>query len=394
MKILYYSSSPLLTTSIQSGPGTHIREMINGMKELGHEVLPVIIGDEISTTGEETTVINKKGIIFSLAKKIIPSVVWRSLKELKLIRFDKHAEQILEEKVRVFKPDLIYERSAYLQTSGINIAKKYKIKHYMEINAPFIEEVKQFENSDTFLVKQAINFERELITSPDKVFVVSSGIKKYYSKYSTDTNKIIVMPNSINLDVIKVNVILKLQLENEFNTKGKTVIGFVGSIFPYHGVDILIKGFAKYQLTNPASVLLIVGDGYIIPELKELAKELNIPPYKVIFTGSVKHKDVFTYIDLMDITVLAKSNWFCSPIKIFEYGAMNKAVIAVNTIGVKDVMGDGVDGLLIDPTEENLFRALSALTNDEARRKQMAQHFHDKVVANYTWRKTAEVVLS
>ena len=71
-----------------------------------------------------------------------------------------------------------------------------------------------------------------------------------------------------------------------------------------------------------------MGDGEILSDLKLLCSNLNISD-SVIFTGSVAHADVFAYIDLMEIAVMAKSNWYGSPVKIFEYGAMKKAIISL-----------------------------------------------------------------
>lgn len=393
MKILYYSSSPTLKLSIQAGPGTHMREMIDAMTDLGHEVLPLIMGDEIISDNVNThfATLNRK--VIGILKKIIPLFIWRSLKDYKLMKFDKYAEKILEHRIVKFKPDLIYERASYLQLSGVFIAKKHKIRHFMEINAPFKEEVEQFENAKSLYIKKILNFEKEIIDFPAKVFVVSSGLKKYYQKNTNDGGKIIVTPNSISLRRLEVDFSLKRKLQNTFKLNEKTVIGFVGSMFAYHGVDILIKAFYKFQCNNSDTLLLIVGDGLIIPNLKQLVSDLKITE-KVVFTGSVNHKDVFTYIDLMDITVLAKSNWYCSPMKIFEYGAMGKAVISANTPGVRDVMENNIDGLLINATEDDLYRSICSLIENKDLRNKMAVHFKTKIINNYTWTNTAKLVLT
>jgi glycosyltransferase involved in cell wall biosynthesis len=75
---------------------------------------------------------------------------------------------------------------------------------------------------------------------------------------------------------------------------------------------------------------------------------------KVVFTGSIHHSQVFGCIGLMDVTIMAKSNWYGSPIKIFEYGMMGKPIIAPDNIPVNDIMINGMTGLLIQPDVDHL----------------------------------------
>ena len=139
--------------------------------------------------------------------------------------------------------------------------------------------------------------------------------------------------------------------------------------------------------------LLIVGSGEALDDLKNLAQKLKIEN-QVVFAGSVPHHEVFNYIDLMDITVMAKSNWYGSPVKIFEYGAMGKAIIAPDVIPVRDVMIDAIDGILVQPEQVALTNALEKLFIDEKLRKNIADNFKQKVLANHTWEKMAEKLLS
>jgi glycosyltransferase involved in cell wall biosynthesis len=393
MKILYYSSHPQLKLSVQSGPGTHMREMITALQNAGHEVMPLIMGEALDKSGGRSDNVNKQPGMKRIIKKIVFTSLWRTVKELLLIRYDKKAEKILEEKVLAFKPDLIYERGAYLQLSGIHVATKLKIRYFIEINTLYMEEMLQFEGSETYLRKRAIETERTQIAFSSKVFVVTTVLKEYYKRYTDKPDKIVVTPNSIDPAKTQINLILKNQLLQKYNLAGKYVIGFVGSIFPYHGVDILIRAFSELIKKRSDLLLFIVGDGYVIPELKMLTKSLDIDK-NVLFTGNVPHKEVFTYIDMMRITVLPKTNYFCSPLKIFEYGAMGKAIVAVNTRGVRDVMIHQKDGILTEPNQASLSKAIQTLLDDEQMMVDLSEHFRTKVLAKHTWKQTADTVLN
>ena len=390
MKILYYSAHPGLKMNAATGYGTHMREMIEAFKRKGHEVLPVILGDikrNIEVVPESNKLFLKKAI-----KKIIPNYLWKSLKDYELIKFDLNAELILEEKIIAFNPDLIYERGSYLQLSGVKMAKKFKLKHYIELNAPFVEESASFEGAAGFFKQKALHIEKEQILQSEKTIVVSSALQNYYSdKYKVHKSNFLVTPNCINAQGVLSNIELKQELITRYHLKDKKIIGFVGSIFPYHGVDLLIEAFSELQPLYAHLQLLIVGDGAMLPKLKAYAFSMGT---NAIFTGSVSHKEIYTYIDIMDIAVMAKSNWYGSPVKIFEYGAMGKTIIAPDTKPVRDVMEDGVDGFLVKPAVKDLKNAISKIMEDAELGIKMGENFKNKVFANYTWDAIAAKILN
>lgn len=389
MKILYYSPHPQLNLSDRTGYGTHMREMIGAFRGLGHTVHVVIQGGTEESTIDSN---RKRKIGKQFLKKVIGKYLWRSLKELKTVYFDKQSRKTLSDEVKKFSPNLIYERVGFLFSSGAEVALRYNIKYITEINAPFEEEVKSFEGAGSFFTRLGKRRMMKVLRQSNLICSVSSSLKDFLVRtYSVDARRILVTPNAINPDVIKLDASLKESIRKSI-TMGRKVIGFVGSIFPYHGVDLLLEAFAKIRKDHGDCMLLIVGDGYIIPQLKKMSQELKCSD-QVVFTGSVKHEDVYSYIDMMDIAVLAKSNWYCSPIKIFEYGAMNKPIISPDTRAVRDVMENDNDGLLIQPNKEELYLALKKLLDDPAYAALLSMKFMEKVLLNYTWRHTAEKVL-
>ncbi|MBN8703566.1 MAG: glycosyltransferase family 4 protein [Bacteroidetes bacterium] len=394
MKILYYSSHPQLSLYAQSGPGTHIREMINAFQELGHDVLPVIMGGDKPLQTNQKHISQKESGLKKAIKKIVPKKIWRTLKEYKLLQFDKAAEKLLHDKIVEFNPDIVYERGAYLQTSGLNVLKLFPhIKHVTEINAPYLEEMLQFEGVDTLLKKKAITAESRQIKESTLVSVVSTPLKKHYSQYTQTTDKIVVVPNAINEILINIDVVLQEKIRNQYRLSNKTVIGFVGSIFPYHGVDLLIESFAALLPKHPQIALLIVGDGQILPDLKKLTQSLHIEQH-VHFTGSVKHTDVFSHINCMDITILAKTNYFCSPVKIFEYGVLEKAIVSISTSAIQDVLTHKKNAFLIPSASKNeLTDAISYLLSNPEEARRLGRKVKQDILSNHTWIKNAQTIL-
>ena len=386
MRILYFSPHPHLHQHAPTGYGTHIREMIASWRRMDITVQTFIAGDKPAEAAGEARPSGLK----STARKLLPRILWESIKDLKLIRFDTALEKELEAIVQNFRPDLIYERVAYLQNSGVRVAAKHGIRHIAEINAPFPEERVSFSGKSLF-VKMSRDNLREILIKSDCISVVSSALRDHLLTQLTDAEgKIHVVPNSVNPASVNHNPPRVREIREELGLEGFTVIGFVGSIFPYHGVDTLIDAFA--ELENPEVKLLIVGDGETLPELKARARAKGVLG-RTIFTGSVPHRDVFPLIEAMDICCMARSNWYGSPVKIFEYGLMKKPVIAPDVIPVRDVMGPE-DGILVKPDVGAFRSALERLVKDPALRNQLAENWQQKVLLNHTWDISAQKTLT
>lgn len=387
MKILYYSPHPHLNLQDFSGYGTHMREMIGAFRSLGHEVLPVIAGGT-----EKNRKVKNTHIGYSL-KKILPGYLRETIKDFLLLQKDKQLEQSLLQQVELFQPDLIYERGAYLQLSGCNAARKSGVRHVVEINAPLTDEKNMLQGKSLFS-RESDKMEKELIAAADKILVVSSRLKEYYtSKFNGSGEKFLVVPNAVNLRLVKPDDGLVNDIRSRFNLQGKMVIGFVGSIFKYHGVDILIDAFNEIASKAKDIQLMIVGDGEISGELKLLAENYNISD-KVIFTGNVKPSETFSFIEVFDIAVLPRTKEYMSPIKIFEYGSLGKAIVAADVSSVRDVMTHGVHGILVQPGKKALAEGILQLINDSSLRKTAGENFRKKILSEHTWEKMARKILS
>lgn len=393
MKIIYYSPHPTHDIVSEVGYSTHQRETIIAFKEAGNEVLPVILG---GNTPAEKKVFVQKGLKFRIkegVKFILPPLFWNAIKDLGIRKHDKFAGAELEKAILEFEPDLIYERSEYMQNSGVNIAQKHRVKHFLELNAPFMEEMKEWEGA-SLMHKYGHKLEKEKFEKTTHIFVVSTALKQFVqSRYRINESKISVIPNCIRPDGVKVNAEIVKTLKTKYNPESKKVIGFVGSIFPHHGINELIEAFAATQKVGHDALLMIVGGGMNEAEIKEKAKK-ECKPGSVIFTGKVPHHEVFNYIELMDITVMPKSNWYGSPMKIFEYGILGKAVVAPDNIPVRDAMVHLQDGYLIDNNPDSLQKAFEYLFNHPKEMKEMGASFRNKILENFTWKKQAEMILN
>lgn len=395
MKIIYLSLHPHIGRHDISGPGMHIREVIKGLQECGNEVIWVSPNMTSEQSQDKESLTNKGGAK-GVLKKLIPSVIWETLLDIQLIRIDRKFERELQMKIDTYQPDLIYERAYYMMGAGHRLAKKNQIPYLVEMNSPYIIEKPQMSHK-SWLGAIAERNEKMQFVAAKYVLVVTSSLKKHFSdKYPEIRDKLVVIPNAVRSEYILTDAVsADSEMRRELGLSDNHVlITFIGSIFPYHGVDLLIEAFASATAMSQTQMkLLIIGDGEILPDLKRLADSLGLGE-NIFFAGKMPNEQARRFLAVSQIAVQANCTWYNSPIKLFEYGSQRVAVIAPRCPGVEDVMTDGEDGVLIDPDKNSLVMALNFLVENPEIRERYANCFQEKVKTFHTWNETAKKIVA
>ena len=392
LRIIYYSPHPTHDIVSEVGYSTHQRESIHAFRQLGHEVFPVVLGGtEQSAVNTHIAGLSEQAGNLSGVKKLLPLWLWNALKDLKLLKHDKKAGLQLEQAILDFKPDMIYERGEYLQDSGVKMAEKHGIKHVLEVNSPVVEEMAAFEGLDLlrFLGHRK---EHKKLNGTSHVIAVSSAMKEYLQTFYGCKKPIHVAPNAINPEKEKFDPEIVAGIRSKFSEVTR-IIGFVGSLFPYHGVDGLIDTFAEVVKQEPHTHLMIVGDGSIRAGLAAKAERL-LSKSAYTFTGKIPHGQIMNYIKAFDVAVMPSSNWYGSPIKIFEYGLTGVPIVAPDKAPLRDVMEHKKHGLLVSDNQENLKNALLFMLQNTEAAKEMGTCFREKILKQHTWNAQASGILS
>src|SRR5699024_6425288 len=166
--------------------------------------------------------------------------------------------------------------------------------------------------------------------------------------------------------------------------------GFVGTLKPWHGTDLLLHALAR---TDQRLELDICGTGPQQEELELLAAELGITQ-RVRFHGAVAPEHVPEFLHGLDIATApypAGEHYF-SPLKVYEYLAAGLPVVASAIGTIPALLEDGELGVLVEPGDvAALAGALAALAADPARhppprRPRLAAAGRDSAVREHDWR--------
>jgi glycosyltransferase involved in cell wall biosynthesis len=175
---------------------------------------------------------------------------------------------------------------------------------------------------------------------------------------------------------------------------GKLVLGFTGFVRDWHGLDAVLDWMANPAV--PANVhFLLVGEGPALSSLKEQAERLNIAD-RITFAGLVDRDTVARMVAAFDIALQPKSVEYASPLKLFEYMALGKAIVAPDQENIREVLEPNRSALLFDPSKpESLTAAIATLAADESLRARLGKEARNAIDARgYTWSKNAERVIA
>ena len=138
---------------------------------------------------------------------------------------------------------------------------------------------------------------------------------------------------------------------------------------------------------------MLVGDGPVAGRLRERIAYHKLGE-NVILTGPVRRDEVPRYIAAMDICVLPDSNNYGSPMVLFEFMAMGKAIVAADLPPIRDVVQNGETGLLVERGNSGAIeQAIRLLADNPQVRERLGRQARQAVMENHNWENNARRVV-
>lgn len=376
MKILYHHR-----TASKDGQAVHIEELIAALRELGHEVRvvapPLSRGEKM---GEDATFVHR-------LKALMP----KALYELLELAYSWLAYRQLAKAARELRPDFIYERYNLYLLAGNMLKRRLGIPLLLEVNAPLAEERGRF--GGLGLPWLAHWSERRAWQGADFVLPVTHVLAGYVAAAGVPTERICVIPNGINKKHFAAAPVPD-DAKRRLGLTDRLVLGFTGFVRDWHGVDRVIRWMASADAPDNL-YLLVVGDGPVRAALERLASEFSLAE-RVHFTGVIDRAQVPEYVAAFDIALQPAVVPYASPLKLFEYLALGKAIIAPRQPNIEEVLSDGENALLFDADANGGFeKALTRLCADAALRARLSKGAAETIDRlDLTWLANAHKVIA
>ena len=370
MRILY-------SHRIQSrdGQSVHLDEIVAALRQLGHDVVVVGPGlyDSAGFGGESRLV--------AALRRRLP----QALLELAELAYNIPAFLRLRRVAAAFQPDLIYERYNLYFLAGILLRRWRGVPLFLEINAPVCEERARY--GGLALPRLAGSLQRWVWRSADRTLVVTAALKRIVIAAGAVAATVSVVPNGIDPRMFPA--------EPYRARRGAPVaIGFIGFVRDWHGLEEVIDALAGERRSTPVE-LVIAGDGPARAALQHRAATLGVGSH-VHFIGLQPRSAIAALIGQFDIALQPRAVSYASPLKIFEYMACGRAIVAPDQPNIREILTDGETALLFDPDAPGaLWQAILRLVDDPALRERLGGAARRALEArDYTWRRNAQRIVA
>jgi glycosyltransferase involved in cell wall biosynthesis len=288
--------------------------------------------------------------------------------------------------VRRFKPDVIYERFSLFLLAGTLLRYVLRTPFVLEVNSPAFEERR--DHDGLRLAGLGRLCQRWIWRRADLVLPVTDVLADYVRAAGVPEERILVVQNGI--DPAKFNANLPVaEAKAALGLEGKTVIGFTGFVRQWNNLGRVVEWLAADAPAD--AVFLIVGDGPGRAALEQKAEQLGVGE-RMKFTGIVQRDAIAQHVAAFDIAVISGVTLYSSPLKLFEYMGLGKAVIAPDEANIREILTDGENAILAG--EDDFAAGLTRIAGDPAlcERLGYAGRAHIET-GGFTWDQNAERIM-
>jgi glycosyltransferase involved in cell wall biosynthesis len=377
-----------------NGYATRSHGLLSAWHALGWDVLPVVrAGAADAPDAAGATEAHKVGAL--QYRRLISS----SRQGLGQMAYLHAAADEIRALIEQWRPQVVHAASNYMTALPACLAAR-------EAGLPFVYEVRGFwdvtrASSDPSFAATAECrylrlFEGRLLEAADAIITLTSAMKAELVRRGAAADRVWIAPNAVDADVLQPrprdpDIAAMLSLP-----AGVPVIGYVGSVVDYEGLDDLVQACAILRQRGLAFHLLVVGDGLALPALKERIAGLGLE-LCVTLGKRVEHSQVPLVYSLIDICAFPRKPWpvceLVSPLKPLEAMAFEKAVVVSDVGGMAGMVRPGDTGEVFPKGNvQSLADSLTGLLTDLALARAMGRRAREWVRESRSWRASASSV--
>jgi len=378
MKICYLMPDRGIPLDGTKGASAHVRGLARAFVELGHSV--TVIAAEPAVSPE---VLIPGARFHPLVSPAMNRLAFESL-EPRMARALAHlwnnvgAQIALNQVLSAAEFDCVYERLSPFGIAGSLVTRERGQFHVLEVNAPLSWEGARYRKQA--FAEDAAALERQTLLHASLILPVSAELKQLLLNNGVLAERVEVIPNGVDTELFSPDGLFE---RNGFGDQ--IVVGFVGSLKPWHGLDVLIEAFTEL-LDDPRFHLFVLGSG---PEARLISSLAERHSGRVTLKNGVAHGDVPRHLRAMDIAVApypALEPFYFSPLKLLEYMAAGRAIVASKLGQIPELIQDGRTGVLVEPgNASQLAGAIKRLGSDLVLRKRLGTQARADAVRSHRW---------
>ncbi|MGW3150757.1 glycosyltransferase family 4 protein [Streptomyces sp. NPDC001177] len=288
-------------------------------------------------------------------------------------------------------PAFVYQRNAFLCRTGADVSRQLRVPLVLEWNnsAVWANQNWYLQGPQGRLFRRiGERIERYSVRSAALVAAVSHKAAEMATEMGADPATVAVVTNAVDAECVPAPA--------PGPRRQEVRLGWVGGFGSYHGVDIAVESLRHL----PEHVVLkLIGDG---PEREACAKraaDLGVHD-RISWTGALPRQKALAELSDCDILVsphrwVGNGSFFGSPVKLFEYMALGRPIVASRLEQIGEILEDGVTAALCDPGDpEDLARGIAGVLARPDRGASLGVKARQEALQRHTWDQRAEQILS
>lgn len=295
------------------------------------------------------------------------------------------------QRLRTTRPDIVLTRFDDNTLSILWACRAEGIPVVLEINGPDRDEFDDVYRQLPFFRQRFSN--RHALSLARGAFTVSEAISTPIRAYAPADKPVVTIPNGVDVTRFDPAEDGRPARRQYGIADDAVVLGFVGSFAPWHGLDMLVDAFEVLLAEGLPVHLMLVGQTN--PKWQALVDRVRAPALagRVTLTGFAAPEHIPALVAAMDVTVIPNAAYYCSPLKLFEYMAMARPVVAADTAPVAEIVRNGLEASLFSVGDLTaMTHALRVLAIDADLRQRLGAAARKRAVTALTWRHNAEQV--
>jgi glycosyltransferase involved in cell wall biosynthesis len=279
---------------------------------------------------------------------------------------------------KITKKDILYTRDEYLLPLLQRFSKKVVWEsHSLPKNIKYY--LRFFKNCHKILV----------LTQKIKDDLVNLGIK---------SENIYISPDAVALDIFDIDIDKNIARERLSLPKDKIILGYTGSLTT-KGMDKGVEDIFKSLTYLPKEILFVAVGGakQDINEYREKAKNLGVQQ-QVLFVEKISHSDLAIYQKVFDILLMPFPNekhyaYYMSPLKMFEYMASQRPIVASDLPSIREVLNEN-NAIFCEPDNaKDLAHKIKKLIDNPSFGDKISQQAYADI-KKYTWGKRVKNIIN
>lgn len=358
---------------------------MGAFSKLGHKVFVIIIRSEHKTPRISYFKEHELDVIEIHPPSIMKLKGTRGIgRYLNYLSCFPAISKVTADLVKKYGIDYVYSYMPGIGTSlpAMRMKSKYKIKFILDF-------------ADLHVFVRPKKIAQSSFEKADKIITITQYLKEDLSKRGIDTKKVFIIPNGVDLGLFNPSKFQKDEIEKIRNSfEASKLIVFSGSL---QDLNMIINSASEVVSRIKGVKYLIIGD-HRDPSRSKLMWEQKVRSKGLEkyfeFLGRKSHEKIPEYLLCADVCIDSFPNepYYAAahPIKLLEYGACEKPIVATRVIETERLVQHGKFGYLANPGNIGEFaNYLIELLNSQTISKKMGTEFANYVRDNFSWNKIA-----